>query len=167
MRTRRRRPDGGALGRQPLRQATVCCGRLTKSRSATSANASGGRRRVRRERVARRHDEHEPVAPVQHRLQPQARRALGEDADLGAAVDHREHGVAAVRFVHLDPDAGVRGDEARQVGGRNCVTADVLADQADDADDSRGVVGQVGGEWSTSARMRCACGAAPGRRASA
>ena len=122
-------------------------GRLTKSRSATSANASGRRRRRSRgERVARRHDQDQPVAPVRHRLQAEGGGALGEDADLGATVDHREHGFAAVGLVHLDADAGVRGDEARQVGWQELRHRRGVGPQPDDADDPGRMVGQVGGE---------------------
>ena len=61
--------------------------------------------------MAARHDEHEPVIAVLHHLQAQGGRAIGEDAEVGATVQHRQHDFAAVFFLEFDPDAGVRLDE--------------------------------------------------------
>ena len=62
------------------------------------------------------HHQNQAIAPVQHCLQPQGGHAFGEDADVGAAVDDGQHGLATVGLFQFDTDASKCSDKASWVG---------------------------------------------------
>ncbi|MDP9992691.1 hypothetical protein J2W28_003369 [Variovorax boronicumulans] len=98
------------------------------------------------ERVAARHHQHQAVFTVVHDVQAQRGRAVGKDADVGAAVEHGQHDLAAVLLFELDADARIGRHEAREFARQELRHGRGVDPQAHHAHHARGVIGQVGRE---------------------
>ncbi len=95
------------------------------------------------QRMALGHHQHEAVAPVVQHVEAVRGGAVGEDPEVGAAVQHGHHDVAAVLLLELDADAGIAGLERGQFGRQELRQRRGVGPQPHDAHDAGRVVRQL------------------------
>ena len=97
-----------------------------------------------REAVLARGHEHQPVGTEVDRLQPQRVDAPGDDADVGAAVEHAVRDLGVRFFLKVDVDPRVPGQEAGQDLGHEIADRRGVGEHPQMTAQALAVLGQFG-----------------------